>query len=60
MLYSMRTNIYSKWPELSKKLEVLLTKRVIKDKTFSKRLQEIQLYDKRDGNVTFSNKLYKI
>ncbi|XP_024885982.1 uncharacterized protein LOC112463699, partial [Temnothorax curvispinosus] len=47
-LINKKSNIYSKWPELSKKLETLLTKRVMKDKTFAKRLEEIQLYEEGD------------
>lgn len=49
-LINEKSNIYSEWPELSKKLETLLAKRVMKDKTFAKRLQEIQLHEEGDGN----------
>lgn len=57
-LIDEKSNIYSEWPELSKKLETLLVKRVMKDKTFTKRLEEIQLYEEGDGNkILFNIKL---
>jgi len=48
-LIDEKSNIYNEWPELSKKLEILLEQRVIKDKTFAKQLKEIQLYEEGNG-----------
>lgn len=45
-----KSNIFNEWSELAKKLEVLLENRVIKDTTFIKQVEEIQLYKKDDGN----------
>lgn len=57
-LIDEKSNIYNEWPELSKKLETLLEKRVVKDKTFAKQLEETQLYEKGDGNkILFCMKL---
>jgi len=53
-LINEKSNIYNEWPELSKKLETLLENRIVKDKTFAKRLEEIQLHEKGDGNKIFS------
>lgn len=39
---------------LSDKLEILLQNRIIKDKTFVKQLQEIQLHEKGDGNKLYN------
>ncbi|XP_024883588.1 uncharacterized protein LOC112462188 [Temnothorax curvispinosus] len=47
-LIDEKSNIYNEWPDLSKKLETLLENRVIKDKTFAKQLEEIQLYKEGD------------
>lgn len=49
-LIDEKSNIYNEWPELSKKLEILLENRVIKDITIAKQLEEIQLYQKGNGN----------
>lgn len=49
-LIDENSNIYNEWPELSKKLEILLENRVIKDVTIAKQLEEIQLYQKGNGN----------
>jgi len=48
-LIDEKSNIYNEWPELSKKLEILLEQRIIKDKTFAKQLEEIQLYEEGNG-----------
>lgn len=45
-----KSNIFNEWFELAKKLEVLLENRVMKDTTFIKQVEEIQLYKKDDGN----------
>lgn len=57
-LIGEKSNIYNEWPELSKKLETLLENRIIKEITFAKQLEEIQLYEKGDGNkILFCMKL---
>lgn len=48
-LINEKSNVYNEWPELSQKLETLLEKRIIKDKTFAKQFEEIQLYEKENG-----------
>jgi len=54
-LIEEKSNIYNEWPELSRKLETLLENRIVKDKTFAKQLEEIQLYEKGDGNKILFN-----
>ena len=47
------TNIYTEWTVLSQKIEILLKKHMLKDKTFKSVFDEIEVFEKsNEGEYT--------